>query len=240
MTEYPSMAGSQVRRILGYRILITGATGVSDGRQVSITGEWAAAASLLQSSLIGGIVRAETNVLGDQVHVLLRRVGEDLADGVQVAEAVFPVGSHVVAFAPFIPVVEQEQLAAQPLLRHGGEDGFGLAQQAFKVAGRNPIERPLVAPPGPSLRDGDHFRQDVQVARLPDVIKLHGDGLLWFIDGPDQRAQYRYPRLFMQRFKTLAVHAGQAPDPAFGAVMTPIYQTSTTMRRRFSASPAAV
>ena len=31
----------------------------------------------------------------------------------------------------------------------------------------------------------------------------------------------------MQRFKTLAVHAGQAPDPAFGAVMTPIYQTST-------------
>src|SRR5664279_386382 len=33
--------------------------------------------------------------------------------------------------------------------------------------------------------------------------------------------------VFMQRFKTLAVHAGQAPDPAFGAVMTPIYQTST-------------
>ena len=31
----------------------------------------------------------------------------------------------------------------------------------------------------------------------------------------------------MQRFKTLAVHAGQTPDPAFGAVMTPIYQTST-------------
>ena len=31
----------------------------------------------------------------------------------------------------------------------------------------------------------------------------------------------------MQRFKTLAIHAGQGPDPAFGAVMTPIYQTST-------------
>jgi cystathionine beta-lyase/cystathionine gamma-synthase len=28
-------------------------------------------------------------------------------------------------------------------------------------------------------------------------------------------------------FNTLAVHAGQAPDPAYGAVMTPIYQTST-------------
>lgn len=29
------------------------------------------------------------------------------------------------------------------------------------------------------------------------------------------------------RFATLAVHAGQSPDPSTGAVMTPIYQTST-------------
>lgn len=29
------------------------------------------------------------------------------------------------------------------------------------------------------------------------------------------------------RFETLAVHAGQKPDPAYGAVMPPIYQTST-------------
>jgi cystathionine gamma-lyase len=29
------------------------------------------------------------------------------------------------------------------------------------------------------------------------------------------------------RFETLAVHAGQKPDPAYGAVMVPIYQTST-------------
>lgn len=29
------------------------------------------------------------------------------------------------------------------------------------------------------------------------------------------------------KFHTLAIHAGQGPDPAFGAVMTPIYQTST-------------
>jgi len=28
-------------------------------------------------------------------------------------------------------------------------------------------------------------------------------------------------------FETLAIHAGQGPDPAYGAVMTPIYQTST-------------
>ena len=31
----------------------------------------------------------------------------------------------------------------------------------------------------------------------------------------------------MPHFKTLAIHAGQAPDPAYGAVMPPIYQTST-------------
>jgi cystathionine gamma-synthase len=29
------------------------------------------------------------------------------------------------------------------------------------------------------------------------------------------------------KFETLAVHAGQSPDPAYGAVMTPIYQSST-------------
>jgi len=29
------------------------------------------------------------------------------------------------------------------------------------------------------------------------------------------------------RFETQVIHAGQGPDPAFGAVMTPIYQTST-------------
>jgi cystathionine gamma-lyase len=29
------------------------------------------------------------------------------------------------------------------------------------------------------------------------------------------------------RFETLAIHAGQGPDPAYGAVMPPIYQTST-------------
>jgi cystathionine gamma-lyase len=28
-------------------------------------------------------------------------------------------------------------------------------------------------------------------------------------------------------FATLAIHAGQAPDPSTGAVMPPIYQTST-------------
>ncbi len=29
------------------------------------------------------------------------------------------------------------------------------------------------------------------------------------------------------QFETLAIHAGQGPDPAYGAVMTPIYQSST-------------
>ena len=29
------------------------------------------------------------------------------------------------------------------------------------------------------------------------------------------------------RFETLAIHAGQRPDPTTGAVMTPVYLTST-------------
>ena len=29
------------------------------------------------------------------------------------------------------------------------------------------------------------------------------------------------------RFSTICIHAGQEPDPATGAIMTPIYQTST-------------
>src|SRR5258706_9891032 len=33
--------------------------------------------------------------------------------------------------------------------------------------------------------------------------------------------------LSAQHFETLAIHAGQEPDPTTGAVMTPIYQTST-------------
>ena len=32
-------------------------------------------------------------------------------------------------------------------------------------------------------------------------------------------------------FGTLAIHAGQAPDPSTGAIMTPIYQTSTFVQR---------
>jgi cystathionine gamma-lyase (EC 4.4.1.1) len=33
-------------------------------------------------------------------------------------------------------------------------------------------------------------------------------------------------------FETLAIHAGQAPDPAYGAVMVPIYQTSTYVQKK--------
>lgn len=33
------------------------------------------------------------------------------------------------------------------------------------------------------------------------------------------------------RFETLAIHAGQKPDPSTGAIMTPIYQTSTYVQK---------
>jgi len=38
-----------------------------------------------------------------------------------------------------------------------------------------------------------------------------------------------------QRFGTRAVHAGQRPDPSTGAIMTPIYQTSTYVQERVGA-----
>jgi cystathionine beta-lyase/cystathionine gamma-synthase len=39
-------------------------------------------------------------------------------------------------------------------------------------------------------------------------------------------------RLASMNFETLAIHAGQEPDPAYGAVMTPIYQTSTYAQKK--------
>jgi cystathionine gamma-lyase len=44
------------------------------------------------------------------------------------------------------------------------------------------------------------------------------------------------PHAAPARFATLAIHAGQAPDPTTGAIMTPIYQTSTFAQ----ASPGVV
>src|SRR5690606_2932965 len=41
---------------------------------------------------------------------------------------------------------------------------------------------------------------------------------------PRRKAQ---PMNTEQHFETLAIHAGQAPDPTTGAVIPPIYQTST-------------
>ena len=35
------------------------------------------------------------------------------------------------------------------------------------------------------------------------------------------------PSMKTHRFGTLAIHAGQEPDPSTGAIMTPIYQSST-------------
>ncbi len=39
------------------------------------------------------------------------------------------------------------------------------------------------------------------------------------------------------KFETLSIHAGQRADPATGAVMTPIYQTSTYKQDRVGRKP---
>src|SRR4051812_13306766 len=44
---------------------------------------------------------------------------------------------------------------------------------------------------------------------------------------PGPRMTRVLPHDHEQRFATRAVHAGQGPEPLAGAVMTPIYQTST-------------
>src|SRR5262245_22196090 len=45
---------------------------------------------------------------------------------------------------------------------------------------------------------------------------------------PSPRSSSRSARrLTAMRFETLAIHAGQEPDPTTGAVVPPIYQTST-------------
>ena len=37
----------------------------------------------------------------------------------------------------------------------------------------------------------------------------------------------KFPQSYIMKFGTKAIHAGQQPDPVTGAIMTPIYQTST-------------
>src|SRR5262245_5049967 len=49
---------------------------------------------------------------------------------------------------------------------------------------------------------------------------------------PDQRGPMaRAERARREGFETLAIHAGQEPDPATGAIVPPIYQTSTYAQR---------
>src|SRR5512145_142139 len=42
-----------------------------------------------------------------------------------------------------------------------------------------------------------------------------------------RRLPTSYPRSLLMGFATKAIHTGQEPDPATGAIITPIYQTST-------------
>ena len=40
------------------------------------------------------------------------------------------------------------------------------------------------------------------------------------------------------RFETRAIHAGQDPDPSTGAIITPIFQTSTFVQEAVGEQPA--
>src|SRR6266849_5242497 len=46
--------------------------------------------------------------------------------------------------------------------------------------------------------------------------------------GPEFRKDFGFlARVAPMRFNTLAIHAGQQPDPTTGAIITPVYLTST-------------
>jgi cystathionine gamma-lyase len=42
------------------------------------------------------------------------------------------------------------------------------------------------------------------------------------------------------RFATRVIHAGQSPDPTTGAVMTPIYATSTYVQQSIAGRPQGI
>src|SRR5574341_1348069 len=61
---------------------------------------------------------------------------------------------------------------------------------------------------------------------------MHLCSLPFLMAGDDRRANgcpqgHTMTQPDSHHLDTLAIHAGQAPDPATGAIMTPIYQTST-------------
>jgi O-acetylhomoserine/O-acetylserine sulfhydrylase-like pyridoxal-dependent enzyme len=41
------------------------------------------------------------------------------------------------------------------------------------------------------------------------------------------KRNFNFTKNYQMKFATKAIHAGVQPDPATGAIMTPIYQTST-------------
>src|SRR5574341_1301973 len=67
---------------------------------------------------------------------------------------------------------------------------------------------------------------------------MHLCSLPFLMAGDDRRANgcpqgHTMTQPDSHHLDTLAIHAGQEPDPSTGAIMTPIYQTSTYVATRF-------
>jgi len=74
--------------------------------------------------------------------------------------------------------------------------------------------------------------------RVKDVLQLAGVDVLF---RPTRRPSPRWPPNSHGRrrpYRNLAIHAGQAPDPSTGAVMTPIYQTATMSSKGWASTKA--
>src|SRR6266498_1970729 len=64
---------------------------------------------------------------------------------------------------------------------------------------------------------------------MPSAECFKTSGFLFFrrVFNICRRLPTSYPHSLLMGFATKAIHAGQEPDPATGAIITPIYQTST-------------
>src|SRR6266542_3586510 len=64
---------------------------------------------------------------------------------------------------------------------------------------------------------------------MPSAECFKASGFLFFRRGFNicRRLPSSYPHSLLMGFATKAIHTGQEPDPATGAIITPIYQTST-------------
>ncbi len=82
----------------------------------------------------------------------LGSVGEDVADGVEVAEAVLPMQLDVGTFAPFVPSFDQDNASTAGFLPGALQDQLRIKEMSFEEFRRAAEAHQVVVPvPGPAV-----------------------------------------------------------------------------------------